>query len=179
MSVKLHSLVALKIFQIFRKQGTKLTLFIYVCRRFSCEFGAFYGITASLWIISSAIQLLVTHKYIKNIRNSGCFFVVYLSCRVREALLRRPAAAGCSRSDRLLPLLVLLCGRVGVGFLLHAGRAFFAVGVRGEHFLYGRGFCALGELDQLAERVGHAVGAESMFYAKFETVLVRFVLLFL
>ena len=40
-SVKLHSSVALKIFQIFRKQGTKLTLFMCVRRRLSCAIGAF------------------------------------------------------------------------------------------------------------------------------------------
>ena len=55
-------------------------------------------------------------------------------CRVfvvlcAEGLLREPVAAGCSRANRPLRLLILLCSRVGVGFLLHAGCPFFAVGV--------------------------------------------------
>lgn len=74
---------------------------------------------------------------------------------------------------------LLLCGGVSVGFLFHAGRAFFAVGVRGEHFLHRGGFGAFGQFDQLVERIAHAVGAETVFHGELEAVFVGGILLFL
>lgn len=88
----------------------------------------------------------------------------------------RPLNAGYPlRLDGLL----LVCGYVGVGFLFHARSAFFAVGMRREHFLYRRGLRALGKLDQLVQRIAHAVGAETVLYGEFESVFVGFVFLLL
>lgn len=74
---------------------------------------------------------------------------------------------------------LLLCGGVGVGLLLHGGCTFLAVGVRGEHLLHGGGFGALRQLDQFVQRIGHAVGAETVFHGEFEAVRVSGILLFL
>ena len=48
-----------------------------------------------------------------------------------------------------------------------------------ENFLYRRGLRALGKLDQLVQRIAHAVGAETVLYGEFESVFVGFVFLLL
>ena len=88
-------------------------------------------------------------------------------------------SANSGRPERVRLPVLPLSGHVGVGFLLHAGRALFAVGVRREHLLHGGGFGAFRQFDQLIERVGHAVGVEPVFHAEFEAVFVGFVLLLL
>lgn len=99
------------------------------------------------------------------------FYSEYAGCRTF-----RPLNAGYPlRLDGLL----LVCGYVGVGFLFHARSAFFAVGMRREHFLYRRGLRSLGKLDQLVQRIAHAVGAETVLYGEFESVFVGFVFLLL
>ena len=88
-------------------------------------------------------------------------------------------SANSGRPERVRLPVLPLSGHVGVGFLLHAGCALFAVGMRREHLLHGGGFGAFRQFDQLIERVGHAVGVEPVFHAEFEAVFVGFVLLLL
>ena len=88
-------------------------------------------------------------------------------------------SANSGRPERVRLPVLPLSGHVGVGFLLHAGCALFAVGMRREHFLYRRGLRALGKLDQLVQRIAHAVGAETVLYGEFESVFVGFVFLLL
>ena len=72
-------------------------------------------------------------------------------------------SANSGRPERVRLPVLPLSGHVGVGFLLHAGCALFAVGMRREHLLHGGGFGAFRQFDQLIERVGHAVGVEPVF----------------